>query len=80
MSTNALYARNIFYKFAANISLADDNGNDVWRFSGLTANYHSGYLHLDAIKPPTVAGDEIDISFRYKTASGSMSLNASDGS
>ncbi len=80
MSTNAVYPRNIFYNFAANMSLFNDNGNDVWRFSGLTSNYHSGYLHLDAIKPPTVAGDEIDISFRYKTASGSVALNANDGS
>ncbi len=80
MSTNAAYARNIFYNYAANISLANDNGNDVWRFSGLTANYHSAHLHLDALKPPTVAGDEIAFSFRYKTAAGNATITSSDGS
>lgn len=80
MATTTLYARNIFYNYAANMSLANDNGNDVWQLSGLTSNNHSKTLHLDAITPPIAAGDEITISFRYKAEAGNATITASDAS
>ncbi len=60
------------------LSLAEDGENAVWQFGGLNAAGTSNYLRLMHLKNILVAGDEVDVSFRYKGTDATLGLESAN--